>query len=230
MTSFLTALRVLTVFRWPTASPTEAEEIGKSVLFFPLIGFCLGGILILVNWLLDPYLASEIVSVLLVALLILLTRALPLEALKTCFDEFETTGGTAKISGLLAILVVVALKFRAIEVMGDARTEGLLLAPMLGRWAMVILGYGSESAGKRLGQGIVEQVRGTHLLLATAFALLLVTVFAGRLGLWIALWISLLTLLSRGCFRRCADGITADHLGTVGEISETLVLVLFASL
>jgi adenosylcobinamide-GDP ribazoletransferase len=230
MRTFLTALRVLTVFRWRRASATEVDEIGKSVAFFPLIGFCLGGILILVNWLLDPYLASEIVSVLLVALLIVLTRALPLEALKSCFDEFQTTGGAAKISGLLAILVVVALKFRAIEVMGDARSEGLLLAPMLGRWAIVMLGYGSEFAGRRLGQGMIVQVRGSHLFLATAFALLVVTIFAGRLGLWIALWISLLTLLSRGCFRRCADGITADQPGTVGEISETLALVLFASL
>lgn len=187
-------------------------------------------ILVLINWLLDPYLASEIMSVLLVALLIVLTRGVSLEALKTSFDESETSAGAAKISGLVAILVVVALKFRAIEVMGDARTEGLLLAPMLGRWAMVILAYGSEITGKRSHQDAVEPVRAIQLFLATAFALLLVTFFAGSLGLWIALWVSLLTLLSRGWFRRTAGEITSPHLGTIAEISETLALVLFASL
>ncbi len=241
MRSFLAALRFLTGFPWLTSFTITPGEIGKSALFFPLVGFCLGLILVFFNWFLDPYLASEIISVLLVALLILMTRGTHLDGLKNSFDELglerergqvsmAMREGRVGILGVLAVLVMVALKFRAIEVMGDARSEGLLLAPVLGRWAMVVLAYGSESRDQRAGQLMAEYVRGAHLLLATATALLLVTVFAGRMGLWIALWVSLLTLLSRSYLHRRFGGLAVDHLGAVEEIGETLSLVLFASL
>jgi adenosylcobinamide-GDP ribazoletransferase len=130
----------------------------------------------------------------------------------------------------LAVLVVIALKFRATEVMGDTRSEGLLLAPVLGRWAMVILSYGSEFADEEIEQFGMRHVRGSHLVLATVMALVLVIVFAGRIGLWIALWVSLFALLSRSYLHRRAGGLTGDHFGAVEEISETLTFVLFASL
>lgn len=235
MRSLWTAFRVLTFFRWPASFTATTEEIGKSASFFPLVGFCLGLILVFVNWLLDPYLASEIVSVLLVAVLIAMTRARHLDGLKNTFDGLGEDGwvdnGPAirerrvRIVGLVVVLVVVALKFRAIEVMGETRAQGLLLAPMLGRWAMVILAYGSESGDEGIGL-----VRAVHLLFATASALFLVIVFAGELGLWIALWMSLFAILSRGYFQRRPGGLTGDRLGAVEEISETFALLLFASL
>lgn len=229
MKSFLDAFRFFTIFHRTNRPKPKSEPISTS--FFPLGGFFLGLVLVLFNWLLDPYLSSEIVSVLLVAVLILITRALSLEGLKICFDDFGREGDRAVgISGLIAVLIVVALKFRAIEVMGEARIEGLLLAPMLGRWAMVILAYGSEPIGERLGPVMIAPVRPVHLLVATALALCLVTVFSNRLGLWIALWISFLALFGRGYFHRSAEPLSLAHLGAIGEISEALALVLFASI
>jgi adenosylcobinamide-GDP ribazoletransferase len=231
MKSFWTAIRFLTFFRRPEATKITSEEIGKSTSFFPLVGFSMGLVLVLLNWLLDPYLASEIVSVLLVAALMLMTRAQHLTGLKNSFDGLgvERDRGIG-INGLLAVLVTVALKFRAVEVMGDARSEGLLLAPVLGRWAMVIFAYGSDLANGGTEQIGAQHIRGSHLLLATVTALLLVIAFASRIGLWIALWISLLTLLSRSYLHRRTGGVTVDHFGAVGEISETLTLVFLASL
>jgi adenosylcobinamide-GDP ribazoletransferase len=241
MRSFWTAFHLLTIFPCYARSTLVPEEIGKSTSFFPLVGFCLGLILVLINWLLDPYLASEIVSVLIIAVLILMTRALHLKGLGGTLDGLgveKHAGFRAmredqgiRIFGLLAVLVVIALKFRATEVMGDTRSEGLLLAPVLGRWAIVILAYGSEF----VDEGGIEQigmrhVRGFHLVLATVMALAFVIVFAGRIGLWIALWVSLLTLLSRSYLHHRAGGLTGDHFGAVEEISETLTFVLFASL
>jgi len=64
----------------------------------------------------------------------------------------------------------------------------------------------------------------------TLFTLILVVIFADRLGLWIALWISLFALLARSYLRRRLGGIGWDNLGAVEEISETITLVLFATL
>jgi adenosylcobinamide-GDP ribazoletransferase len=174
----------------------------------------------------------------LVTALILMTRAQHLDGLRETFDGLGHKGSRHKatgdshleIFGLLAVLVVIAFKFRTIEVIGEMRSQGLLLAPVLARWAMVVLAYGSESLHEGMGRTMVDHVRGWHLLVATVLTLALVVLFTGRLGLWIALWVSLFTLLSRKYLHHRLGRVTWDTFGAVGETSEALALVLFASL
>ena len=209
-------------------------------MFFPLVGFCLGLILVLLDWALDPYLASEILSVVIVALLVLMTGAQQLEGLGRIFEKLcrrnlqdvvmSERYNRIGIISLLAVLVVIALKFRSIEVMGEVRSQGLLLAPLLARWAMVVLAYGSKSADEETGRIMPAHVRGGHLFLATIFSLSLVILFARRSGLWVALWVSLFALISRFYLHRRIGGVSGDSFGAMAEISETFALVLFASL
>lgn len=235
MRSFWTAFKFLTAFPWRNKVTIAPHEIAQSTPFFPLVGFCLGLILVLFNRILEPYLESEILGVVLVALLMLMTRAQHLEGLRETFDGISlrgdgegAKGSRIGIFGMLAVLVVLMLKFRAIEVMGEVRNQGLLLAPLLGRWAMVVLAYGYRSKQEGTDQIMLEQVRGRQLLLATALALLLVIPFAGRLGLWIALWVSLLTLVAGLVLHRRMGGVSRDDFGAMGEVGEAFALVLFA--
>ena len=233
MGSLAAALKYLTIFPWPRRAELPPAQVGRSSSFFPLVGLFLGLILLFFNWLLDPYLSSEILSVLLVALLIVMTRALHLSGLRETFDARGDApymaargGGTL---GLLSVIIVVALKFRAIEVLGEARNQGLLLAPVLGRWSIVVLSYGSASPGEGTARALVEEVRGMQLFIATAIALLLVVPLSGRSGLWIALWISFFALVCRSYFHRRSGGVTEDHCGAVEELAEAIALTLFAS-
>jgi len=240
MRAFLTALKFLTVFPWPREFATTQGEIGRSAPLFPVVGLCLGLVLVLVNRLLDPYLDPGILSALLVTLLILMTRALHMDGLGDTFDGLGAKGdretalkamGDSRtgIFGLLAVVVVIVFKLRAIEVLGDGRDQALVLAPVLGRWAMVILAFGSESAREGMGRIMVDHVQGRHLLLATAFTLVLITPLSGRTGLLIALSISLFTLISSRVLHRRLGGVTGDTFGAVGELSETTAFVIFAS-
>ena len=213
------------------------QEIGRSTPFFPLVGFCLGFILVLLNRILEHYLESEILGVVLVSFLILLTRAQHLEGLRETFDGIGSRGGAGGMAsnrigifGILAVVVVVMLKFRAIEVMGEVRDQGLILAPVLSRWSMVILAYSSRLDRERSGQILQGQVRGSQLLWATTLALAIAIFVAGRVGLWIALWVSLLALGAGLYFRRRLAGESWDHLGAIAEIGEAFAMVLFASL
>ena len=130
---------------------------------------------------------------------------------------------------LLAVLLVVIAKVRAIDFLGEGRAQALLVSPLLGRWAMVILAYRSKAARPGLGQIMAEHVRGKHLLPATLFTLAIVVIFARPIGLWIALGISLFALLSRHYLHRRFGGLTGDMFGAVGELAETLALAVFAS-
>jgi adenosylcobinamide-GDP ribazoletransferase len=240
MLLLLQALKFLTAAPWPRSREAAPQEVAQSAAFFPLVGFFLGIVLVLVDRLLDSYLASEILSVVLVTVLIFATRAKPLADLASTWDQLaprdngslsgSRIGQGLGLFGLLAVLVVIALKFRAIEVMGEARAPGLLLAPAIGRWAMVVLGYGSTSTGEDEREIDVEAIKGKQLIVATALLLCGVFLIARRVGLWVALWVSLLALGSRYFLHRHAGGVTEKNLGAVAEMSEALAFVLFATL
>ena len=239
MRLFLVALQFLTVFPWPSHRQITEQEIGRSSSLFPLVGFCLGLVLVFFNRLLESYMPSGILSVILVALLVLMTRALHLDGLGDTFDGLGAKAGPEEalrvmrdshtgIFGLLAVVIAIGLKVQALEFMGPGRDQALLIAPTLGRWAMVVLAYGSRSAREGLGRFMVDYVRGRHLFFATVIVLALAFAFAGRGGLWIALGISIFTLVCRLSFHRCLGGVTGDTFGAVGEMTETLALVVFA--
>jgi len=168
-----------------------------------------------------------------------MTRALHLDGLGDTFDGLGAKAGPEEalrvmrdshtgIFGLLAVVIAIGLKVQALEFMGPGRDQALLIAPTLGRWAMVVLAYGSRSAREGLGRFMVDYVRGRHLFFATVIVLALAFAFAGRGGLWIALGISIFTLVCRLSFHRCLGGVTGDTFGAVGEMTETLALVVFA--
>jgi adenosylcobinamide-GDP ribazoletransferase len=238
MRSILTAAKFLTPFPWIRSFSATPERSDNPATFLPVAGFCLGLILALLNWLSEPYLESEILGVVLSTILILMTRGQFLDGLRKTFGHLDSKGSEqgimnatgdsrAEVFGFLAVMVIVLLKSRAIEVMGEARSQGLLLAPLFARWAMVVLAYSSKSGGTdRITR---TNVRGAALLLSTIFTLTLVVLFAGRLGLWIALWVSLFALAGRLYLHRRFGGVGEDGFGAVAEISETFALLLFTS-
>jgi adenosylcobinamide-GDP ribazoletransferase len=236
MRSFFIALKFLTLFPLP-AGALRPREIGRASGFFPAAGFIVGLILVVLNRLLEPYLASELLGMILVVVLICLTAGRQLKGLKASFDEIgfhagagQGMGGRAEIFGFLAVVVVFLLKSRAIEVMGESRTQGLLLAPVLGCWSMVILAYGSRVKTDGESETALDAVRGIYLFWATAVTLPLMVFFSGVVGLWIALWVSLLALSLGSFVRRRRQRLHQSHLGAVAEMSEALAMVLYATL
>ena len=162
MSSFFAALQFLTLFPWPRRTDRSADEVGSSAIFFPVIGFLLGLILVLVNFLLAPFASPGLSSVALVAILALLTRGLHLDGLGDTFDGLGAGGDRERMLeimddshtgafGLIAIVLLLFFKIHAIESIDNERWRALLAAPILGRWAMVLLGYRSQAAKPGLG-------------------------------------------------------------------------------
>jgi adenosylcobinamide-GDP ribazoletransferase len=184
---------------------------------------------------LDPHLESEILGVLLIAVLALLTGAIHYEGMQNTFDALSVKMGQGEKGrsltfGLLAIVFVVLLKVRALEVTGETRSLGLLLTPLFARWSLVIFLYGSASFAEGTARILADNVRAWHLALTTILTLALAAFLVGRIALWIGLYLSLLVLLSRTYLRRRNGCIGSDNFGAVVELSETLSFVLFASL
>ena len=214
-------------------------EVGRSAIFFPVIGFMLGSILVLVNFLLDPFASAGLLSAILVTLLTLGTGGLHLDGVGDTFDGLGSGGDRDRVLsvmddshtgvfGLIAIVLVLLLKIHALESMDVDRWRALLVAPILGRWAMVLLAYRSKAAKAGLGSNLIDYLSTKHFLLATLLTLLLVTVIFRRNGIVMMAWVAVFTIASKNYFHRRLGGVTGDIFGAVGELSETSVMVLLA--
>ncbi|HEX9662561.1 MAG TPA: adenosylcobinamide-GDP ribazoletransferase [Candidatus Binatia bacterium] len=239
MNSFFAALQFLTLFPCPKRAERAADEIGRSTIFFPVIGLFLGLILVVIDFLLKPFASSGLSSVALVTILALLTRGLHLDGLGDTFDGLGAGGDRERILsvmddsqtgafGLIAIVLLLFFKIHAIESIGGDRWRGLLAAPVLGRWAMVLLGYRSLAAKPGLGSTLIDHLDTKHFLFATLIALLLVAAILHGVGIAMMVWVAVFTTASKIFFHRRLGGVTGDIFGAVGELSETSVLVILA--
>ena len=238
MTSFIAALQLLTLFPWPKRA-RSADEVGPAVVFFPVIGFLLGLILVLVNFLLVPFASPGLSSVVLVTLLALLTRGLHLDGVGDTFDGLGAGGDRERMLsimddshtgafGLIAIVLLLFFKIHAIESMDNERWRALLAAPILGRWAMVLLGYRSEAAKPGLGSTLIAQLKTNYIVLASFITLILVAAILHGGGIAMMIWVAVFALASKKYFHRRLGGVTGDTFGAVGELSETSILVILA--
>jgi len=239
VSSFFAALQFLTLFPWPKRTARGADEVGRAAIFFPIIGLLLGATLIAANWLLASIATSELSSVTLVALLALLTRGLHLDGLGDTFDGLGADGDRERVLrvmddshigafGVMAIVLVLFLKIHALASMDVDRWRALLVAPVLSRWAMLLLGYRSKSAKAGLGSILIDHLETKHFLFATFITLLLVAAVLQGTGIAMMAWVAVFTLASKRYFHRSLGGLTGDTFGAVGELNETSVMVFLA--
>jgi adenosylcobinamide-GDP ribazoletransferase len=217
----------------------STSDVGRSVIFFPVVGLILGLILVLVNFLLLPFASAGLLSVILITLLAFMTRGLHLDGVGDTFDGLGAGGDRDRVLsimddshtgvfGLIAIVLVLFFKIHAIESIDVDRWRALLVAPILGRWAMVLLAYRSKAAKAGLGSNLIEHLQTKHFLLATLVTLLLVAAIWRRNGIVMMAWVAVFTIASKNYFHRRLGGVTGDIFGAVGELSETSVMVLLA--
>jgi hypothetical protein len=126
---------------------------------------------------------------------------------------------------LIAVVLIVHLKINSLEALGDARNASLLLVPILARWGIVILLYGTSSVS-----AAYDRLRPIVLMLNTILVLALTLWIASAVGLWIALSISLSALVVRSVLQWRQSVINCNHLGALVETTEALSLAAFAAL
>ena len=242
--AFALALQLLTRLPVPSSSlPPRPEELGLSVLFFPVVGLLIGALLAglhTVLWLVDP----GVLAALVLAMWVLLTGGLHLDGLADTADAWiggqghrDRTLAIMKDSrsgpiAIVAVVLVLLAKFAALQALlaGDARAI-LLLAPVLGRMAIVLLlittpyvrpdGLGAPYASylPRLSCGL--------LVLLIAAATVAVLEWQGgallaALGVGFVGW-------RHGLMVRLG-GTTGDTLGAACELAETITLLTLALL
>jgi adenosylcobinamide-GDP ribazoletransferase len=231
-----TAVRFLTV----VPVPGRTVAVGTSALFFPIVGLALGGVLVGIDRVTAPLVPLPIRDVLLVGVLAVLTGGLHLDGLADSADGLFTGDreralaimreGAIGAFGAVAVVLVVALKLRSLDALSpETRTAALLYTPMLARWAMVVLAFGSRTARPDgLGYAMVRSLTFREFGVATVVALWIVLAQTGARGLVAILAVAATTIGCRILSHARLGGVSGDVLGAIGEIVEALVFAVFA--
>ncbi len=227
------ALKYLTIWRQLASADTAPATLGAAMIYFPAVGLLLGLILALINFLLAAYVAPEILSMIVISALVIMTGANHLTDLKNIFSGNEMaaeTSGRADTLGLLAVVLALLFKDTAIDSIDEKLPFTLLLAPALARWAVLIFVHGYQHRSDEWLRLAAERVKFWHVIVASAGTLAVLAYGFGRRGLWAALALSLFVLSARALLYRWRGCLAPHDLGAMIELSETLSLVLLASL
>ena len=246
MTPLLIALQFLTRLPIRLAGMPTPEQIGRSLLWYPLVGLLIGLLLIGAQQLLGDT-PALLQAALILALWVALSGGLHLDGLADSADAWAGGFGdrerTLAImqdprSGPIAVVVLVLvllLKFVALVVLLDAGTRpnaalvALLLVPLLGRSALLALFLTTAYVRRGgLGQALADHLPrtlGWRVLLVSALAAVLLGGGSGLLAILVAL---ALFWLSRRLMCQRIGGTTGDTAGALLELLECVVLVALA--
>lgn len=237
MRSFWLALQFLTRLPTPALHDIQAQQVGRSLIWYPLVGLLLGAILYGAAWLLQgqpPLLTAAI----LLALWVGLSGALHLDGLADTADAWVGGMGNRERTleimkdpasgpmGVSAVLVVLLLKFAALVALPPV---ALLLIPALARSGTALLFVTTRYV--RPG-GIGEALARHSPRVAVIIGALLVTAAALFIWQWhgaiLLIASALLWWLLRHALIKRLGGFTGDTAGAMLELLECLALVVMA--
>jgi adenosylcobinamide-GDP ribazoletransferase len=241
--NFITAVQFLTIFTLNRKHEVAENDLAKSMVYFPIVGFGLGFILVYADKGLLWVLPHSIANALLIIIAVLLTRALHIDGLADTLDGMM--GGYDKQSrlhimkdsrlgtaGALGIMFLLLVKYVTLNnLFSGEKAAALLIAPLLARWSQTLMVYRSVYGREEgMGRAFVGHLRGSGMIAASVVAMGLAGWVSGSSAVYLATTVVLFTLLSRWYFVRKLGGVTGDTIGAVSELNEVLVLLLFVVL
>ncbi len=241
MKHFVTALGFLTLIPTPHYREVGDEKLGQSMACFPLVGLLLGGILLLIDALLTPWLTERLVNVIIISSLIVITGGLHIDGFMDTIDGLAGGKNREEILeimrdsrvgalGVVGIALLILIKWEALNALaGGGKTAALVLAPSVGRWGMVHLAYISPYArSDGLGRPFIDGLGGYAVAFALFTVLLPSILLTGAAGLILILISSASAYMWAWWFRKRIGGVTGDVMGAFNEFIETVVLLLMS--
>jgi adenosylcobinamide-GDP ribazoletransferase len=239
--SFFIAQTFLTRIPAPKIDKISGEEISCSLLYYPVVGLCIGLLLILIASLLTNSVGMEaynIVAAIIITLWVFITGALHLDGLADSADGLVggqgSTERTLKImkdpvsgpAGIVSIFLILILKYSAVVAILSSDTSywGLLLAPVIARAiAIGLLTYSPVSQSKGLAFELKKKEH-PEIVALILFFLAIIVYFVT--SLYMLIIIALLTYAIRHWAIARLQGITGDILGLSIEVIEAVFLAM----
>ncbi len=236
---FLAALRFLTIIPLPGRREVTPEEVGRSIVYFPLVGVIIGLILVGLNWLMGLFLPSALVDVLLVVSLVAISGAFHLDGfVDTCdgmvghktVEERWRVMSDSRVGGfgIIGACCLLLVKYVSLSNVPESwLVETLVLMSVLSRWAMVYAVFAYPYAKPSgLGKAFKQGASWPRFVVATVITLAVAVILAQLTGfiIMIAVWVIVVAMAAylKGKF----GGLTGDTYGAINEVAEVCLLIL----
>ena len=240
MMPFALAWQFLTVLPVPGLSKGNESAFGRSLVFFPAVGLGLGSLVAAADLLFNRLFSPAVASTLTLATIVALTGALHLDGLADTCDGLLAPGrnreerlrimrdshlGSYGAAGLVLVLLVKLAAVGALP--PPLRVPALVVAPVIGRWAIVYTMVSQPYA--RSDQGVTAALKAgasPGVLLAATIWTVLSSLLLGAAGPVILVTCAIVVV---GLVRLVAGrlgGMTGDTCGAACEVAETLALLL----
>lgn len=254
MTLFFTALMFYTRLPVPKGIDYSEDLLNRSTVFFPLIGWIVGGIGVGTYWLGGILFPPELAVLLSMIATVWATGAFHEDGFADVCDGFG--GGWNKTQiltimkdsrlgtyGAIGLGLLLAVKFFALlkllpgEPFGWNVALKYISAHSLSRWVattiIATMPYAREDEQSK-AKPIAKGIAGGPLAIATVFGLLPTAVLCWLTGLWvyvtflIPLWLVRWRLMV--FFRKWLGGYTGDCLGATQQLTEVVTYLSYVSL
>ncbi len=224
---------------------SEEERVARGGAAFPALGLLLAAPAALVLWAFGPLLPPPLQGLLGVVLLWLPSRAtLPsalgrvARAASEARDDREKALAIAEAHvppgapGAAAILADGVVKGAALAVLGGSTLAlAVVLAVVLGRWAMAVHAYGSIAAQPDdLAGAFVKQLQFNQFAVASVTAMAVTLAASNAMGVLLLFGVASVTIAFRIAVHGWLGGVTPATIRTAGELAETTALGLCALL
>ena len=235
MNGFRLALGFLTALPVRPPGGLRPGDLGRAAAWFPLVGLALGTALWGAYHGLSVGMPQEATAVLVVAAWAVLTGGLHLDGLADCCDGLLGSADRQRrmaimqdprigAFGVAGVSLLLLLKFAAVSGIADGR--GLILVPILGRSATLVVARLRPARAEGLGAAMQHELRGWVVGLSLAVSMLGAAWFGGRGAA--ALILAYLTAFGVGALARARlGGQTGDVLGATCELAEAVALLAF---
>lgn len=230
-----------TAFSFLTILPVGAAETaqpGRSFAYFPLVGLAIGGMLFACASLLKGQTAPEIQAFIVLALWVVLTGGLHLDGFAdSCDGLLVTTEPARRLEimkdphigswALIGVVLLLLGKWSALQIIDPVV---LLIAPVLGRWGMVVAAYTFPYARATGVGGYFRNGLGRpQMMAASAMSMVIVAVvvFFTRPQVVLAILLPpvIVYVIGKWAAARLGGGLTGDVYGALCELVELAVLM-----
>jgi len=241
---FLLALQFLTIFGLKTKLKITEENLGRSLIYFPIVGLFIGLFLVLVSSIFG-FLPHLVKIALILIVYIIITGAIHLDGfIDTCDGLYagkskeeilaimrDPHTGAMGVIGLVCLLLFKFVVFFSLPEKILIKT--LIAMVVFGRWSQVFSCYISKDLLQEgTAKYFIEYVNTKAMFFTTLFTLGLSLMLLKAKGLVSFLASALIAFLFVSFVKRKIGGVTGDIIGATSEVSETgyafINLILFS--
>ena len=235
---FLIALQFLTRIPVWTNDQYSDQDIGNSLLYYPLVGFIIGLLLFTSSWMLNEN-PPLVTAALLLTIWVVLTGGLHLDGLADSADAWIGGMGNQEKTllimkdpncgpaGTVAIILILLLKFTALHTLSIAGNWSVLLFALILSRAVLPLLFLTTAYVRTDGLGVTlskyQPHRMSKLVIATTIILVMLT--GGSDGILLIITTLITFLFLRVLMLRRIGGTTGDTAGALVEICETMLVL-----